>query len=96
MERVGIAFKSTLTPDEVFARYIRPLRAALEAAQAGIYSNYLRQVDEHDAGEPDEHLLMFQVRDFEQGLHLLRMKLQEVGTPPNTTLHNLAASDPMY
>lgn len=96
MERVGIAFKSPLSPDEILTQYIQPLRAALEGARAGIYSNYLRQVAEHNADEPDEHLLMFQVHDFKQGLHLLRMKLQEIGVPPNTTLHNLAASDPLY
>ena len=66
MDRVGISFKSTLTGDEVRERYVRPLRAALEGAKLGFYSNYLRQGD-NDTG-PQEHLLVFQVFDFHAGL----------------------------
>jgi hypothetical protein len=94
MDRVGISFKSPLTPDEVRERYIEPLRAALEAARTGIYSNYLRQFDDRD--EPPEHLLVFQVSDFEAGLRLLRLELEKIGVPGEAHLHNLNASDPMY
>lgn len=94
MDRVGISFKSALSADEIRAQYIEPLRDALESARAGIYSNYLRQADE-DA-EPAEHLLVFQVRDFQTGLQLLRVTIQGLGAPEGMMLHNLDPSDPMY
>jgi hypothetical protein len=95
MDRVGVSFQSKLTADEIRVRYIQPLRVAVEEPHAGFYSNYLRQA-EADPEKPDEHLIIFQVRDFQQGLHLLRMKLQEIGPPPNMQFHNLDPSEPMY
>ncbi|MBX3425618.1 MAG: hypothetical protein KF688_08065 [Pirellulales bacterium] len=95
MERVGVSFKSSLTGDEVRERYVQPLRAALEAAQAGYYSNYLRQPDD-DPDRPSEHLLMFMVRDFQVGLRLLRTELEKLERPGDVQLHNLNPSDPMY
>ena len=80
MNRIGISFKSSLTPDEIQAQFIRPLRAALEADHAGIYSNYLRQTDA-DPAAPPEHLLVFHVRDFQSGLRLLRLELEKIGVP---------------
>jgi hypothetical protein len=95
MNRIGISFKSSLSPDEILARFIRPLRAALEPDRAGFYSNYLRQA-EADPAAPDEHLLIFQVHDFQASLHLLRMKIEEIGPPPNVLFHNLDPSEPLY
>ena len=95
MYRIGISFKSPLTSDEVQARFIRPLRVALEADHAGIYANYLRQADADPDAHP-EHLLVFHVLDFEAGLHRLRMKLQEIGVPGEAHVHNLDPSSPMY
>ncbi|MCA9233830.1 MAG: hypothetical protein KDA44_00050 [Planctomycetales bacterium] len=94
MDRVGISFKSSLTGDEVRERYVRPLRAALEGAKLGFYSNYLRQGD-NDTG-PQEHLLVFQVFDFHAGLRLLRTELEKLERPDEVHLHNLNPSDPMY
>ncbi len=95
MDRVGISFKSALSADEIRTRYIQPLREALESSRSGIYSNYLRQADA-DSAEPAEHLLMFQVRDFQAGLQLLRVTMQSLGAPAGMMLHNLDPSDPMY
>ena len=95
MDRVGISFQSPLSPDEIRTRYVEPLRLALEGSHAGIYSNYLRQTDA-DPATPAEHLLVFQVREFQAGLHLLRMKLQEIGPVEHMMFHNLEASEPMY
>ena len=95
MDRVGISFRSLLTAEEVRLRFVQPLRAAVEGAHAGVYSNYLRQA-EAGGDAPAEHLLIFLVRDFEAGLHLLRMKLEEIGVPEQTMLHNLEPSEPMY
>ncbi len=95
MDRVGLSFKSTLSPDEIRAHYIQPLRDALEAARAGIYSNYLSQADA-DPAEPAEHLLVFQVRDFQTGLHLLRIKIESLGPPEALAFHNLESSQPLY
>ena len=95
MDRVGISFQSPLSPDEIRTRYVEPLRVALESARAGIYSNYLRQIDA-DPATPAEHLLVFQVREFQAGLHLLRMKLQEIGPLERLMFHNLEPSAPMY
>ena len=58
-------------------------------------SNYLRQADDNPA-EPAEHLLMFQVLDFEQGLRLLRTTIEGLGPPPELRFHNLDPSRPMY
>jgi hypothetical protein len=94
MDRVGVSFKSALSAEDVHARYIAPLRSAVEGPRAGIYSNYLRQFDED--GSPPEHLIIFQVRDFQTGLRLLRTTIEEVGAPAGTTFHNLNSSNPMY
>ncbi len=95
MNRIGISFKSPLTPDEVRTRFIEPLRDRLEVARAGIYSNYLRQA-EADPSAPAEHLLVFQVRDFQTGLRLLRVGLEKIGVPGEATFHNLDPSEPLY
>lgn len=95
MDRVGISFKSPLSAEEVRLRFIEPLRAALEAEHAGIYSNYLRQAGS-DEMTPHEHLLVFQVHDFQQGLRVLRIELEEIGVPGEALFHNLNASTPMY
>jgi hypothetical protein len=94
MDRVGISFKSPLSPEEVRERFIVPLRQALESHHAGIYSNYLRQLDPDDG--PPEHLLVFHVHDFQEGLRVLRVELERIGVPGEASLHNLNASDPMY
>jgi hypothetical protein len=94
MDRIGVSFKSSLSPEEVRERYVQPLAAALDEVHAGIYVNYLRQ---HEEGvDVPEHLLMFQVRDFQHGLRLLRMTLEEIGPPDDTAFHNLDPSEPMY
>lgn len=95
MEKIGIAFRSVLTADEVRDTYIRPLRATLKEHKAGIYSNHLRQVDP-DAIFPTEHLLVFEVKDFKSGLHLLRMELEKIGAPEGTQFQNLNPSTPGY
>jgi hypothetical protein len=95
MNRIGISFKSPLTPDEIRTRYIEPLRKSLEAKRAGIYSNYLRQADGGPAA-PAEHLLVFHVREFQSGLRLLRVELQKIGVPGEASFHNLDPSEPMY
>ena len=70
MDKVGISFRSPITPDEVLEKYVKPLRTALQKSSAGIYANYLRQVD-LDAIEPTEHLLVFEVHGLEAGEVLL-------------------------
>ena len=95
MEKVGISFRSTLSPDEVGERYIRPLRVALQRDGAGIYSNYLRQVDP-DAVEPTEHLLVFEVNDFKAGLRCLRLEAERLGMPEDLSFQNLNPSEPSY
>ena len=95
MDRIGVSFKSPLTADEVRAKYIEPLRAALEHPHVGFYSNYLRQADA-DPDAPAEHLLVFQVNDFQKGLRLLRVELQNIGVPGEAHFHNLEPSEPMY
>ncbi len=84
-----------MTPDEVREQYVKPLRAALKAAGAGIYSNYLRQVDP-DAIEPTEHLLVFELNDFKAGLRLLRVEWQQLDMPEETQFQNLSPSSPGY
>jgi hypothetical protein len=95
MDSVGISFKSGLSSEQIYRKYVQPLRAAVEQPHAGIYSNHVCRPDD-DPQAPAEHLLVFLVRDFKAGLHLLRMKLQEIGQPEGTLLHNLAPSEPMY
>jgi hypothetical protein len=94
MDRIGVSFKSSLSPDQVREQYVQPLAAALEEVHAGIYVNYLRQHEE--GADVPEHLLMFQVRDFQHGLRLLRMTLEEIGAPEGMAFHNLNPSEPMY
>ena len=95
MDRIGISFKSPLAPDDIRTRYVQPLREAIEGARAGIYSNYLRQADA-DPEAPAEHLLVFQVHEFEAGLRLLRTTVQKLGPPEGLMFHNLDPSAPMY
>lgn len=95
MHKVGISFRSALTPDEVRDQYVRPLRAALKEAHAGIYSNHLRQVDP-DSSEATEHLLVFEIHDFKVGLRVLRVELEKIGIPGEVQLQNLDPSKPGY
>jgi hypothetical protein len=95
MNRIGVSFKSRLSPDEIRVRFVQPLRTAIEEARAGIYSNYLRQADDHVDG-PDEHLLIFHVHEFETGLRLLRTTAEQLGPLPGLLFHNLDPSAPMY
>lgn len=95
MNRIGISFKSSQSSDDIRQLYIQPLRAAIEQSHVGIYANYLRQADA-DPDAPAEHLLVFHVHDFEQGLRLLRTALEKVGPPVGLTFHNLDPSQPMY
>ena len=95
MDRVGVSFYSPASPDEVRAQYVRPLRAALEGARAGVFSNYLHQ-DSDGPDQPAEHLLVFQVTDFRSGLRLLRTELQQLGPLEEMNFHNLNPSDLPY
>ena len=95
MEKIGLSFRSQLSADEVRDTYINPLREALKEHQAGIYSNHLRQIDP-EAIEPTEHLLVFEVKDFKSGLHLLRMAIEEIGYPQEIQFQNLNPSTPGY
>lgn len=96
MDRVGVSFKSSLSSDEIRRQFVQPLREAIETPRAGVYSNYLRQADDRDPAAPSEHLLMFHVLDFEQGLRLLRTALESLGPPQELRFHNLDPSQPMY
>ena len=93
MDKVGISFQSDMQPDQVLNDYIKPLRKALEQESAGIYSNYLRQIDPH---EPTEHLLVFQVRDFKEGLRCLRLAAEQLDLPEEISFQNLNPSQPGY
>ena len=95
MHKVGIAFRSTLSADEVRVKYIRPLRAALNDEHAGIYSNYLRQVEPDDSDDA-EHLLVFEIQDFKAGLRVLRVALEKIGPPGDVQFQNLNPSKPGY
>lgn len=95
MHKIGISFRSELTPDEVRDRYIRPLRAALKKERAGIYTNYLRQVDP-DSSMANEHLLVFEVQNFKKGLRILRLELEQLGLPGDVSFQNLNPSQPGY
>jgi len=100
MDRIGISFYSPHSPDQVREAFVRPLRKALEAARGGIFSNYLHQ-DQEEAyqgrGEqPAEHLLVFEVNDFEGSLRLLRTELEKLDAPREVLFHNLNPSDLPY
>lgn len=95
MDKVGISFRSSLTADQVREQYIRPLRAVLKEATAGIYTNYLRQVDP-DSSDGTEHLLIFELQDFKAGLRLMRVELERIGLPGDVQFQNLSPSQPGY
>jgi hypothetical protein len=95
MHKIGLSFRSTLSPEDVRTKYINPLRAALRHEKAGIYSNHLRQVDPH-AVDTFEHLLVFEVNDFEKAVRLLRVELTAIGPPAGAQFHNLDPSQPSY
>ena len=84
-----------LTPEDIRDIYIAPLRKALKKAKAGIYSNYLRQVDP-DEQAPNDHLVIFEVNDFKEGLRLLRMQLEELDLIEGVEFQNLNPSSPGY
>ena len=95
MDRVGISFQAAHTAEELRVQFIRPLRTALEAARAGVYSNYLHQVAEHP-GQATEHLLVFEVNDFRVALRLLRTQLEKLNPPELVDFHNLNPSNLPY
>jgi len=95
LDKIGLAFRSKLTAEEVQDTYIGPLRMSLQKSKTGFYSNYLRQVDP-DGTQPTEHLLVFEVHDFKQGLRLLRTELEKIGPPQEVQFQNLNPSSPGY
>lgn len=95
MQRVGISFHSPLSPAEVRQAVIAPLRSALDAAGAGIYSNYLHQEDPGPSTAA-EHLIVFEVRDFKEGLRTLRVAAQGLPVAAEWQFHNLNPSEPLY
>lgn len=95
MHKIGLSFRSTLSPEDVRAKYINPLRNKLRHEKAGIYSNHLRQVDPQSV-DTFEHLLVFEVNDFENALRLLRVELNNIGPPEGAQFHNLDPSQPGY
>ncbi|HCK41578.1 MAG: hypothetical protein CMJ72_10185 [Planctomycetaceae bacterium] len=95
MHKIGLSFQSPLSADEVRAKYIRPLSATISEAGAGIYANYLRQVDPDDI-QPTEHLLIFEAHDFKQALRLLRVQIEKIGLPEGVQFQNLNPSSPGY
>jgi hypothetical protein len=94
VERIGVSFRSSLSPDKVRMKFIEPLRTALRQSEQGIDSNHLRQVDPKSADT--EHLLVFEVNDFKEGLRILRVELEKIGPPEGLQLHNLNPSHPGY
>lgn len=84
-----------MTGDDVREKYVRPLRAALQEESAGIYSNYLKQVDP-DSPDGTEHLLIFELNDFKAGLRLLRLEMEKIGLPGDVQFQNLSPSKPGY
>lgn len=96
MNKIGVAFRSSLTPDQVREKYIGPLREALRDEQIGIYTNYLRQVDPQHETEESEHLIIFEVKEFKAALRLLRLELQQIGMPAEVQFQNLNPSQPGY
>lgn len=95
MDKVGVSFHSTLAKEELKERFIKPLRAAIEREHAGIYSNHLRQIDPEET-ETTEHLLVFEVLDFKEGLRVLRLALADLGDLAEFRLHNLNPSEPGF
>lgn len=95
MHKIGLSFRSTLSPEEVRTKYINPLRSVLRHEKAGIYSNHLRQVDPQSV-DTFEHLLVFEATDFEKALRILRLELNTIGPPENAQFHNLNPSQPGY
>ena len=95
MHRIGISFKLAATHDEVVDAYIHPLRDAVDASHAGVYSNYLREPHD-DPADPPEHLLVFLVNDFKEGLHLLHVEMAKLPPPEDLAFHNLDPNDPPY
>ena len=95
MHKIGLSFRSKLNSEEVRTIYINPLRAMLRNEKAGIYSNHLRQVDPESA-DTFEHLLVFEVQEFEKAIRLLRMELESIGPPDAAQFHNLDPSQPGY
>ena len=95
MEKVGVSFYSTLTTEELKAKFIQPLRATIERDHTGIYSNHLRQIDPEESGTV-EHLLIFEVHDFKEGLRVLRLELSKLGDLAEFRFHNLNPSEPSY
>jgi hypothetical protein len=95
LDRVGLSFHSTMSPDEVRAEYVGPLRAAIENARSGTYTDYIYTAGA-DPTKPAEHLLMFHVRDFEAGLRLLRTALEDLKPMAGAAFHNLNPSEPAY
>ncbi|QDS97273.1 hypothetical protein [Adhaeretor mobilis] len=95
MDRIGISFYSPRSPDQVREWLVRPLRKALEDARGGIFSNYLHQ-DQEGADQAAEHLLVFEVNDFEGSLRVLRTELEKLDAPREVLFHNLNPSDLPY
>jgi hypothetical protein len=96
LQRVGVSFRSPLSPSDVRQEVIAPLRAAVESSAAGIYSNYMHQADASPEARDAEHLIVFEVQDFKEGLRVLRVAAQGLPLAVAWQFHNLNPSQPLY
>ena len=74
-------------------QFIRPVTESIQDGNLGIYSDYLMQElsEQPELAEEEhfEHLVVFRVRDFKEGVDHLRRRFEELGAPAETGIFDM-------
>lgn len=98
MWKIGVSFESTEPFEALKRQIVDPVAKSLQNRGEGIYSNHLQQeTSRRQVGKPIvDHLLVFEVPDFKDGIRQVRLLMQEKMDPASMRFHNLSDCRPLY
>jgi hypothetical protein len=98
MWKIGVSFESTEPLENLKRRVVDPVAVSLQHGGEGIYSNHLQQdtARREDGQAVIDHLLVFEVLDFKEGIRRVRTLMQEKMDPQAMRFHNLSDCRPIY
>ena len=100
MHRIGVSLPSARNRAALRDAYIKPVRKLMMENRIGIWSNHM--VEGHgDRVDPTasplrNHLLMFEVYDFKDGINFLREAFTKLRCPASTQFLDLSNCQPLY
>ena len=100
MYRIGVSLPSARNRTALRDAYIKPVRQLMLENRIGFWSNHMvegsgNRIDP-TASPLRQHLLMFEVYDFKDGVNFLREAFSKLRCPPSTQFIDLSNCQPLY